>query len=158
MHDPRHFWAWKWTTFLIMWSQICEKNGLMCQKNSFEKNYPFQVFKISVFFLFAFFFFKPISCTYTPILPKIWDLIYKTVFPEQFFLFSLQSLTMSETWVNCVWICITPLVTRLQIQFKITLKIPSYGMRNLFQRWHLKAHGFKCSWLWHATSPLAQDA
>ena len=28
----------------------------MCQKNSFEKNYPFQVFKISVFFLFAFFF------------------------------------------------------------------------------------------------------
>jgi len=43
-------------TVLIIWSQICEKNGLMCPINGFEKKVRFQVFKIYVFLLFCTFF------------------------------------------------------------------------------------------------------
>ena len=38
------------------------------------------------------FFFKLISCTNTEILPKIWDHILETVFPEVFLFFSFAKL------------------------------------------------------------------
>ena len=79
-------------TVLKMWFQ---KNGLICLSNCFEKKVRFQVFKFYVFLLFLHFFFKSTLWTNIAFFPQIWNLIFKTVFPKLFFLFSVQSSKLS---------------------------------------------------------------
>ena len=79
------------------------------------------------FYFFAL-FFKLISCTNTAILPKIWDHIFKTVFPELFFCFLCKAKKCLETCVNCVWNCVTPLSDRGDTWSTSALKIFSQRM------------------------------
>ena len=55
----------------------------------------FQFFKFYVSFTFLHFFFKVILWTNIAILPQIWDLIFKTVYPKLIFLFFVQSSKLS---------------------------------------------------------------
>ena len=65
----------------------------------------FQVLRYMCFSFFALF------------APKIWDHILRKVFPGQFLLLFFKAQKCLETCVNCVWNCLTPLFTSLEVKF-----------------------------------------
>ena len=49
--------------------------------------------------------------------PQIWDHIFKTVFPKQFFCFLFLTLGCIKTCANCVTKCVTDKIYPLKIKF-----------------------------------------
>ena len=68
------------------------KNCLMCPTNGFKKSVLFNIY---VFFL--------MSYTYTAILPKIWDHIFKTVFSDIFVVVILASFSSFPLLLDTSW-------------------------------------------------------
>ena len=86
-------------TVLKIWSLICGKMAAFVRKMTLQKKSAFEKWlNLSIKRLWKkiHFFFKVIWWTNEAIFSHIWDHIFKTVFPKQFFLFSIWGSRMSR--------------------------------------------------------------
>ena len=99
------------------------KNGWMCPTNCFEKKNSLMFFRFMCSYFLP--FFSNWFCVLIqPYYPKSEATFSKQFFLNYYFVYFAKLKKCLETYINCIWNCVTPLFITLEVQFK--QKIPKH--------------------------------